>query len=75
MRGDSGREICEVTTAGPLCFSGDILEKAVSRPRVEPGDYAILMDSGANTLSLHSRHCSRQSPAVVGFRSIGTLVI
>jgi diaminopimelate decarboxylase len=37
-------------------------EEEEGRPRV--GDWACVFDCGANSLSLFSRHCSRQAPAV-----------
>ncbi|XP_022781041.1 uncharacterized protein LOC111322232 [Stylophora pistillata] len=56
--------------AGPLCFSGDVVKRDVLLPTVEEGDYLILHDCGANSLSLFSRHCSRQAPAVFGYRML-----
>ena len=53
--------------AGPLCFQGDYVARGVKLPRVGPGDLLVLRDTGANTLSLFSRHCSRRSPSVYGF--------
>ena len=32
------------------------------------GDFVVLKDAGANTLSLFSRHCSRLVPPVYGYR-------
>ena len=42
--------------------------REVLAPPVRPGDRIIVLDAGANTLSLFSRHCSRPSPAVLGVR-------
>lgn len=53
--------------AGPLCFQGDYVARDVSLPRATPGDLVVARDTGANTLSLFSRHCSRRSPAVYGY--------
>ena len=53
-----------VSIAGPLCFSGDIIAKNVTLPPIDINDKLIVMNSGANTLSLYSRHCSRPLPAV-----------
>ena len=36
------------------------------------GDFLVVQDTGANTLSTFSRHCSRQQPAVYGYASSGT---
>jgi hypothetical protein len=35
------------------------------------GDRCLILDAGANTLSLFSRHCSRLAPVVMGFRMKG----
>jgi diaminopimelate decarboxylase len=59
---------CSVNIMGPLCFSGDVLGKGVSMPKPVPGDTVLVLDAGANTISLFSRHCSRQAPAVYGVR-------
>jgi diaminopimelate decarboxylase len=58
--------------AGPLCFGGDMLEKNISLPHIKTGDYIFIHDSGANTLSLWSRHNSRQVPKVIGYYDNGT---
>jgi len=57
--------------AGPLCFGGDMLEKNRSLPSIEIGDYVFIHDSGANTLSLWSRHNSRQMPKIIGYYDNG----
>lgn len=56
-----------VTLVGPLCFAGDILARDVFLPRIEPGDWVVIRDVGAYTLSMWSRHCSRGIPAVIGY--------
>lgn len=61
-----GKEMC-YNIAGPLCFSGDVVKRDVLLPMIERGDYIILHDCGANSLSLFSRHCSRQAPPVIGY--------
>jgi diaminopimelate decarboxylase len=61
-----GRE-APVTIAGPLCFAGDILAREVLLPPVESGDWVVIRDVGAYTLSMWSRHCSRGIPAVLGY--------
>ena len=64
------RPVANVTVAGPLCFSGDVLAKEIPLPEPVAGDIAVLLDCGANTLSIFSRHCSRLSPAVYAFRRV-----
>lgn len=54
--------------AGPLCFAGDVVAHA-TLPAMEPGDIIMLLDAGGNTLSLHTTHCSRQMPLVIGYRT------
>jgi diaminopimelate decarboxylase len=58
--------------AGPLCFAGDLLEREVTLPRIEEGDYIVIRDTGAYTLSMWSRYNSRQIPKVVGYRNDGS---
>lgn len=43
---------CAVTIAGPLCFSGDILAKDYLLPKPEEGDKLLILDTGANSISL-----------------------
>ena len=51
--------------AGPLCFAGDYLAHGAELPEnTEEGDYLVVDQTGANTLGLWSRHCSRTVPAV-----------
>jgi diaminopimelate decarboxylase len=53
--------------AGPLCFAGDLIAREILLPKVEPGDYIVIHDSGAYTLSMWSRYNSRQTPKVIGY--------
>jgi len=57
--------------AGPLCFSGDLLAKHRQLPHARPGDLLMIRDTGAYTLSMWSRHCSRGLPATWGYRVDG----
>ena len=57
--------------AGPLCFSGDYIAKNVMLPPVNVGDYILIRDTGAYTLGLWSRHCSRVIPLVLGYINEG----
>jgi diaminopimelate decarboxylase len=56
-----------ITMAGPLCFAGDIVARELLLPIVEEGDWIVIRDVGAYTLSMWSRHCSRSMPAVIGY--------
>ena len=40
-------------------------------PVVEEGDFLILHDAGAYTMSMWSRYNSRQMPVVIGYREAG----
>lgn len=56
------------TVVGPLCFSGDVLVRDHPLPPIEPGDLIVIRDTGAYTLGMWSRHCSRGMPAVLGWQ-------
>lgn len=51
---------------GPLCFGGDLVARGIELAPLVPGDHLLVRDTGAYTLSLWSRHCSRTQPAVLG---------
>lgn len=53
--------------AGPLCFAGDLPGRDVMLPEIEPGDWILIHDTGAYTLSMWSRYNSRAVPAVLGY--------
>ena len=52
--------------AGPLCFAGDLLARQLRLPRAQAGDFLVIRDAGAYTLSMWSRYNSRQIPKVIG---------
>lgn len=54
------------TLAGPLCFGGDILARDLELPALSPGDHVLVRDTGAYTLAMWSRYCSRAIPLVLG---------
>lgn len=54
------------TVVGPLCFAVDVLARDLPLPAVAPGDLVLVRDTGAYTLSMWSRHCSRAIPVVIG---------
>jgi len=57
--------------AGPLCFAGDVLARGLALPEIEVGDFVIIQDAGAYTLSMWSRYNSRQIPKVIGYYNDG----
>lgn len=61
------REKRAVDVAGPLCFAGDKIATEISLPSLGQGDILVVHDTGANTISTFSRHCSRQQPAIYGY--------
>lgn len=66
-RGDEQRYVL----AGPLCFAGDMLAREINLPKIEIGDWVIIQDTGAYTLSMWSRYNSRQVPKVIGYYQNG----
>jgi diaminopimelate decarboxylase len=60
--------VIKQNVAGPLCFGGDMIGRSIMLPKIERGDFMVIHDSGANTISMFSRHCSRAAPAVYGYR-------
>jgi diaminopimelate decarboxylase len=63
------------TIVGPLCFAGDVLAQGVLLPTILPGDFIVVRDTGAYTLSMWSRHCSRGLPLVLGYDSNSLCVL
>ncbi len=61
------KKFTKYTIAGPLCFQGDIIAPNITFPEIEEGDYVIIHDTGAYTLSMWNRHLSRQIPLILGY--------
>lgn len=57
--------------AGPLCFAGDMLARNIVLPEIQSGDYLVIHDIGAYTLSMWSRYNSRALPKVIGYHNGG----
>lgn len=52
--------------AGPLCFAGDMIGTDRLLPRIEPGDYVVLHDTGAYYFSNPFYYNALAAPAVYG---------
>ncbi len=68
----TGGNLRKYAIAGPLCFAGDMIARQVDLPPIEEGDFILIHDTGAYTLSMWSRYNSRQIPRVLGYRNRGT---
>lgn len=60
-------KITNTVIAGPLCFSGDLISTSSDLPEIVTGDYVVIHDVGAYTLSMWSRYNSRPSPSVYAY--------
>jgi len=65
----TGTDAIKYIVAGPLCFAGDVIARDLELPVTEEGDYILIHDAGAYTLSMWSRYNSRQMPKVIGYSS------
>ncbi len=63
----------EYDIGGPLCFTGDFLKKNISLPKVEEKDLVIIADTGSNSISMWSGHCSREKIKVIIFSEINNI--
>ncbi|MFG2820093.1 diaminopimelate decarboxylase [Kitasatospora sp. NPDC048365] len=66
----SGEEPQDV--AGPCCFAGDLVARARTLPRIEPGDLVVLEDTGGYYTSAPWGYNSIARPAVHGFSTAGS---
>ncbi|GGS83118.1 MULTISPECIES: diaminopimelate decarboxylase [Streptomyces] len=53
--------------AGPACFAGDLLATGRALPRLEQGDHAAALDTGAYYFAHHYAYNSLARPGVYGF--------
>ncbi|MGC0331518.1 diaminopimelate decarboxylase [Streptomyces sp. SAI-170] len=53
--------------AGPACFAGDLLAAAYPLPRLDQGDYAAALDTGAYYFAHHYAYNSLARPPIYGF--------
>ncbi|MDF3301590.1 diaminopimelate decarboxylase [Streptomyces tropicalis] len=62
----TGPEVVQ-DVAGPACFAGDLLAEGRALPRLEPGDIAAALDTGAYYFAHHYGYNSLARPGVLGF--------
>jgi len=55
--------------AGPLCFGGDYIQRNFSFHQATAGDWIAILDTGANSVSMWSKHCSRSFPKCIQYGS------
>ena len=65
-RPKTGPEVVQ-DVAGPACFAGDLLAEGRSMPRLEQGDYAAALDTGAYYFAHHYGYNSLARPGLYGF--------
>ncbi|MEZ4720757.1 MAG: hypothetical protein R2813_02650 [Flavobacteriales bacterium] len=51
--------------AGPLCFGGDYIQKSIEFKSANAEDWVAISDTGANSIALWSKHCSRAFPKCI----------
>eukprot|EP00456_Euglypha_rotunda_P048724 TRINITY_DN39052_c0_g1_i8.p1 TRINITY_DN39052_c0_g1~~TRINITY_DN39052_c0_g1_i8.p1 ORF type:complete len:138 (-),score=16.34 TRINITY_DN39052_c0_g1_i8:7-420(-) len=60
-------DLLEQDVAGPCCIAGDVIAHMRLLPRIFPGDWVIVHDTGAYYHASWSYYNSRQSPAILFF--------
>ncbi|MFX1567129.1 MAG: diaminopimelate decarboxylase [Promethearchaeota archaeon] len=56
------RETAEYDVVGPICESGDVLGKERELPKLNEGDYIVILDAGAYGFTMSSSYNSRPRP-------------
>ncbi|MFE9838457.1 diaminopimelate decarboxylase [Streptomyces sp. NPDC005551] len=69
-RPKSGPDVVQ-DIAGPACFAGDLLAEGRPLPRLEPGDHAAVLDTGAYCFAHHYAYNSLARPGIHGFAPDG----
>ncbi|MCH6160656.1 diaminopimelate decarboxylase [Streptomyces marispadix] len=69
--GAGGAGAVEQDVAGPCCFAGDLVARGRLLPRLEAGDYAALLDTGAYYFSNPFGYNSLPRPGIYGFTAGG----
>lgn len=59
-------KVANYNIAGPLCFSGDMIARNITLPKINEGDYIVIHDTGGYTFSMWSVYNSRQMPKFIG---------
>jgi diaminopimelate decarboxylase len=60
-----GKEIKQVSIAGPYCESGDVVIEDLLMPNIEIGDLLAIPAAGAYHLSMSSNYNGSRKPAVL----------
>ncbi|CDF35774.1 unnamed protein product [Chondrus crispus] len=68
-----GGETETVDVAGPICFAGDVIARDRELARAQEGDWIVVRDAGAYTLSMYCRHTSQLTPPVYGVGEAGVV--
>lgn len=68
-------EATQTDIAGPLCFGGDFIQREFPFMKAESGDWLVIRDTGANSVALWSKHCSRSFPKCLMYDGAGIGVI
>jgi diaminopimelate decarboxylase len=69
--GAGGAGAIEQDVAGPCCFAGDLVARGRMLPRLDAGDYAALLDTGAYYFSNPFGYNSLPRPGIYGFTADG----
>ena len=67
-----GPGLFETDIVGPCCFSMDVVAHRRMLPEIEPGDFILVLDTGAYFHSSFSLYNSRSAPGVFLFHSDAT---
>ncbi|OQR93024.1 diaminopimelate decarboxylase [Achlya hypogyna] len=61
--------------AGPLCFSGDVVQRRALLPLLTAGDIVVVHDTGAYNMAMYSKFNSIPAPATLAYRGQQVAVV